>query len=130
MNFQEIVDTLYKINITPEMLGTHFESLDEIEDTDEEGKYFFIMDDEKIVINPERHEVENKIKERLGNFEFKHIHDDSENLSTTVVFFNDHNVYIKIEGWWSSWSGKNFQKAKFIECVPVEEIVINYEAKI
>lgn len=43
-----------------------------------------------------------------------------------VYHFIDHDVYIKIDGWYQSYNGAEFETAPF-EVRPVEKMVIFYE---
>ena len=47
----------------------------------------------------------------------------------TVQYFKDHNVYIKLEGWYSSYDGVNFDDYDFEEVFPEEKTIVVYNSK-
>ena len=47
----------------------------------------------------------------------------------TVQYFKDHDVYIKIEGFYSSYNGVDYDAYDFEEVVPAEKVITVYEKK-
>jgi len=50
---------------------------------------------------------------------------DADNDCNKILHFVEHNVYIKFDGWYSSYEGYNFNDVYEVE--PFEETVINYK---
>lgn len=47
----------------------------------------------------------------------------------SVRYFPEHDVYIKIEGWYSSYEGTYFDDSEYLEVFPTEIIVKKYLTK-
>ncbi len=54
-------------------------------------------------------------------------HEGGGEYAHRVRFFEDHNVYIKLEGYYSSYNGTDFYDYDYEEVKPVERMVTFYE---
>lgn len=66
----------------------------------------------------------------LGEFEVISVNDsDREGYDTEqlyrVLYFKNHNIYIKVKGWWNSYSGDKFESMK--EVRPITKTITVYE---
>jgi len=111
MNYEEIKLKLTEIGITANNMGEYGLN-DEVYDYQDE--------DEK--------EFEEILEENFGNIEIvekSYQHDGHE--CWCVYYFKDHNVYIKYEGYFSSYDPTNFRR--ITEVFPEEKTIIVYNGK-
>ena len=118
MTFEEIVAKLEELEITPEGLVEGCQT-NYIEDEEDEDL------DEEIEIN-----VTNLVKEHFGTVKDL-INVDSGDGSNgyNIQHFVDHNVYIKVEYWYTSYDGNDYSDSEFIEVYPAEHTVTVYKQK-
>lgn len=101
MNYQEIIDELKKQDIDAE-------KLDELGDG--KGSDFSIQEIGEVEI------VDDYGGEGEGDTLYN------------VFFFKDHNIYIQINGFYSSYDGCDWSYATWREVKPVEKLVTVYES--
>ena len=71
--------------------------------------------------------------DKLGLGEIKSISNQTGDINSTtychvVRLFVDHNVYIKLEGWYSSYSGsREFEDDEYSVVEPVEKVITIWE---
>ena len=105
MNFQEIKSKLEELEITPEQLA--YLDFDENETEDIDTIFSETFGDVE--------EVAQEGGEGQGDDWF------------AVILFKEHGVYIKIEGFYSSDEGTNFDDSEFLEVTPKQKTITVYE---
>ena len=105
MNFQEIKSKLDELEITPEQLA--YQDFDDNE-----------QDVDDVVFKETFGEIE-EVTQEGGEGEGEEWY--------TVILFKDHGVYIRINGYYSSSEGTNFDDSEFLEVTPKEKIITVYE---
>ena len=124
MNFTEIKARLNALRIEPKDLADNFERYI---DNNAEGDSIEIFN--QTIEGQEWSEMNAKIdtifKENFGEINSKRerINDDV----TVVVHFIEHDIYVMIEGYYSSYEGDNYEDSSYVECKPVQKTITIYQ---
>lgn len=133
MTAQEIISEFEDLKINAELFideGDQFlgDNIDCRSRGDDDKEYFADIFGKEFVA-PSYEEVCERIfdfiRGRFGNFSVIIRREDES--CYLVVHFTDHDVYLKITGWYSSYNGYNFSDGEFQECRPKEKTIIIYE---
>jgi hypothetical protein len=121
MNFKEIVSKLEELDVTPELLA-HFDD-----------QWYWYDDDVPDHLYDSTREAGLKRREkffdtfgRVVEVEQKGGQGEGEEWYS-VIHFEDHDVYIRIDGYYSSYGGTDFDSAEFNEVRPKEKTITVYE---
>ena len=98
MNFRQIIESLSELQITPEDFSKERYTNHEV--TSAVGRFTVV--------------------ERSGGS----VEGDD---CSFVIQFIDHNVFVKITGYYDSYEGIDYSESEFLEVVPKEKIITTYE---
>ena len=107
MNFQEIKSKLEELEITPEQLACQ-----EFDDNEQD------VDD--VVFKETFGEIE-EVAQEGGEGE--------GDEWFTVILFKEHGVYIRIDAYYSSIDGTDFEDSEFLEVTPREKTITVYQTE-
>jgi len=132
MDFQEIKKKFDELNITPSMLGDNFENYCEnnTEDVDYSDSIKINIFGEDIVeetgsYNDLSKKIDKRFREIFGDYSYNRTRNNDD---VTVIFcFQDHDVYVMLDGWYSSYRGDDFSDATFKQVRPQEKVIITYK---
>jgi hypothetical protein len=110
MNYQEIIAKLGELGVDPEKLSN-----EDFYARDETGAYKDQKPKIEAVLGPFRNIVE-KGGEGQGEEYW------------TITYFEDHDVYIRVDAFYQSYDGTDFSDSKFKQVRPVRVEVTEYQA--
>jgi len=93
-----------------------------------DGGYDYLYEDESIEAAEAYEEKFKALKEELGWAEIEQKGGEGQGDEWYCVkFFPEHGVYIKTEGWYSSYHGTYFEDGFGIEVKPEQVVTINWK---
>ena len=118
MNFNEIVEELKKI--AQEKIEINPGLLEDYPYCNDETEYYKYMFADSILDGTSLGKVV-EVHHKGGSGQGE--------MWELVLHFVDHNVYIKLEGYYSSYDGKDFSGDELFEVFPKDKMVTFYEEK-
>jgi len=103
MEAKEIIEFLYSLDLSKDKLG-HSCTYDNKLITDKCGKIEYYEEGTRELLNPDS--------------------------IVSVIYFEDHNVYIGMFGYYDSWNGSSFDDSELIEVEPKKIEITIFEEKI
>lgn len=126
MNFKEIETRLLENGIFPKMIADDFEQwIDQYQDDNKYSINIFGQEIREESLNALFEKMKIMFKQEFGDYTVKQKRHNE--YAESVVHFKDHDVYVLIQGWYSSYAGSNFDDATYQECRPVEVTTIEYK---